>query len=383
MYTTTKARNGVALMMALNALVIIGVLVTGVVFVVTQDYRIAANTASYARAAAATELGLNRVLNEWNLADNARLKSGDTLQRVYATSGGGKATVLVTRLPGVFYSIVSEGQAGARGIQASARRRYGTLCRLDTPNIPFMGALTGRGNILVGGSALVSGRDVTPSGWSDCPAVSDVAGIVMSDTTAGLKLPGCSIDKHCVDGVPKFIQTPAAADTNTYFNYGNSTYQDLAAMANLTLAGGVTLTGIGPVVVGGQCAKSVTVNWGEPNRASPAGVCESYFPIIHVLGSVLIASNGRGQGILLVDGDLNVTGGFTFKGIIIVRGTLNSYGTGAKLTGGVLAADVSIDAQSDVLGNSTIQYSSCVVQTVLRASAFPKAVKQRGWVDLY
>src|SRR5205807_3114905 len=61
-----------SLLMALGAIVIIGVLVGGVVFVSTQDYRIGGNTVRQTRAAAAAELGLNRVPQDWNLANNQR-----------------------------------------------------------------------------------------------------------------------------------------------------------------------------------------------------------------------------------------------------------------------------------------------------------------------
>ncbi len=378
---TRQSEKGMALMMSLGAIVIIGVLMGGVLFVSTQDYRVGGNTVRATRAAAAAELGLNRVPVDWNLADNNRLKTGDTLKKAYTAPRGATANVTITRLAGSFFWAVSEGVAGGLGSQASARRRYGTLFRLDSPDIPFAGALTGRGNILVGGNASVNGHDSIPSGWSGCPPKKDVAGIVMSDTTAGLKLPGCTLGKPCVDGSPKFIQTPAAADTATYFVYGNSTYQDLAATANLVLTGGTTLTNLFPAAAGSVCITSVQTNWGDTRRLIPAGACESYYPIIHVLGDLHV-TGGMGQGILLVDGDLDMTGNVQFMGAIIVRGTLSTYGNGAHITGAVMAANVDLD-QNTVLGNSSIKYSSCALNAVMNGSAYPKAAKRRAWVDLY
>jgi hypothetical protein len=381
MRTTLQSQRGMALLMALSAIVVIGVLIGGVVFVSSQDYRIGGNTVRQARATAAAELGLNRVPVDWNLADNKRLNVGDTVQKLYTAPRGGTATVVITRLPGAFFWAVSEGKAGALGSQASARRRYGMLFRLNTPDIPFAGALTGRGNILVGGSATVNGHDSIPGGWSGCPAKKDVAGIVMSDTTAGIKLPGCNASKACVDGSPKFIQTAAAADTATYFVYGNTTYQELAATATVVVPAGQTLSNVFPAAAGSTCATWVPSNWGDPRRGSPAGACESYFPIIHALGDLHI-STGIGQGILLVDGDLDMTGNFQFMGAVIVRGTLSTYGSGAHVTGAVMAANVDLD-QNTVLGNSSIRYSSCALDAVMKGSAYPKAVKQRAWVDVY
>lgn len=382
MRTTLRSETGMALMMSLGAIVIIGVLMGGILFVTTQDYRIGGNTVRQTRAAAAAELGMNRVPLDWKVTDNNRLVAGDTLKKTYAAPRGASANVIITRLNGPFFWVVSEGYAGAMGSQASARRRYGMLFRLDTPDIPFMGALTGRGNILVGGSSTVDGNDHTPAGWASCSGTKNIAGIAMSDTTSGLKLPGCSVSKNCVNGSPRFLQTLAAADTATYFVYGNSTYQDIAATANMVITGGSTLTGLFPVAAGSMCMTSTLTNWGDPRRSIPAGGCESYFPIIHALGDLHV-SGGIGQGILLIDGDADFTGGFTFTGAVIVRGTFKAFGTGAHVTGAVMAANVDLDADNTVLGNTSINYSSCALAAVMQGSAYPKAAKQRAWVDLY
>src|SRR5439155_1075262 len=80
------------------------------------------------------------------------------------------------------------------------------------------------------------------------------------------------------------------------------------------------LTGVGPIAVGTLCQASANpANWGDPNRATPAGACESYFPTIHVLGDLKVTT-GRGQGVLLVDGDFTVAGNFAFPGVRLAPG---------------------------------------------------------------
>src|SRR5438046_2340243 len=265
-----QSQQGVAMIMALGAIVIIGVLMGSVLFVSTQDYRVGSNTVRTARAAAAAELGLNRIPVDWNLADNARLKTGDTLKKAYTAPRGATANVVVTRL--------------------------------------------------------------------------------------------------------------AAADSNTYFNYGSSNYQSLAASANLTYAGGTLLTGVQPLIVGGVCqANAIPANWGEPNHATPAGACDTYFPIIHVLGDLKVTT-GRGQGILLVDGDLTLSGNFQFDGAVIARGGLKMSGTGNKIVGATMAASVSVDDNVGLSGNTSLLYSSCALQSALSASAYPTRAIQRAWV---
>ena len=372
-----QSQQGVALVMALGAIVIIGVLMGSVLFVSTQDYRVGSNTVRTTRAAAAAELGLNRVPVDWNLADNARLKTGDTLKKAY-TAPGSATNVVITRLDGPFFWVVSEGSAGGMGSQASARRRYGTLFRLNMPNMNFMGAITTQGNTTINGNVTVNGNDAAPAGWTGCSGTQNVAGAAISPTTTATVNGSVSLQ-----GSPQVLTTPAASDSNTYFNYGNSNYQSIAASANLTYAGGTMLTGVQPLIVGGVCqANVIPANWGEPNHTSPAGACDTYFPIIHVLGDLKVTT-GRGQGILLVDGDLTVAGNFTFDGAVIARGGLKMSGTGNKIVGAVMAASVTVSDSVALSGNTSLLYSSCALQAALSSSAYPTQAMQRGWVDMY
>ena len=378
MHATIKSEKGMALLMALGAIVIIGVLVAGVVFVSTQDYRIGGNTVRQTRAAAAAELGLNRVPQDWNLANNQRAV-GNPLVVSYTAPRGASARVTITRVSGVSFWVVSEGTAGALGSQATARRRYGTFFKLDMPQMNFMGAITTQGNTTVNGNVTVNGNDAAPANWSGCgPTAPGVAGAAISPTTTATINGSVSLS-----GSPPVLTTPVAGDTNTYFNYGDATYQSLAAAATYTYAGGTLLNGVGPLVVGGVCQASVNPpNWGEPTHASPAGACDSYFPVIHALGDLKITT-GRGQGILLVDGDLTVAGNFTFDGAVIVRGGLKMTGTGNKVSGALMSASVNVDDNVALAGNTSILYSSCALISALSASAYPKQAKERGWVDVY
>jgi hypothetical protein len=372
-----------ALPMVLGGIVIIGTLIAGVMFLAMQDYRVGANTLNETRAAAVADMGLNRVASDWDVNRNNKMITGDTLRLSYSDQTGAKADVLLTRLPGPFFWAVSEAQTRGNSVQYGARRRFGGLLRLNAPDIPFMAALTGRGKVKVGGSALVDGNDHDLGSAYNCPPKGpNLAGVAMSDTTSGLTLPGCDVAKNCVNGTPKFLQTLAAADTATYFSYGNSSYAALAAAANKVIAGGITLATIAPSVVNGKCQTDLANNWGDAGRVVPAGACEGYLPLIHVTGDLKV-TGGQGQGILLVDGDLEMSGQFYFVGVVIVRGTIRSTGTGSHIWGGVMAANVDLDGDQTVLGNSYIYYSSCAINMVTLGSAVPKLAKGRAWVNIY
>jgi hypothetical protein len=98
-------------------------------------------------------------------------------------------------------------------------------------------------------------------------------------------------------------------------------------------------------------------------------------------GDASITGN-TGQGILIVNGDLQVQGGFEFFGPVIVRQTLRTTGTGGHFNGGVIAANTDLGAVT-VLGDAVINYSSCALTKSLNASAQGAQMRERGWINLY
>jgi hypothetical protein len=252
------------------------------------------------------------------------------------------------------------------------------------PAINFLGALTLRGSVSIGGASFIEGNDSIPTGWAECPPPGAAKpGIAMGPSTSLTRV-GCQ-KFNCVDGDPDIQRSSAANDTSTYFNYGNGiNWETLTAAADLRFTGDQTLNSIAPSVVNGVCNRANTINWGDANRADPAGPCESYFPIIFFEGrnALVHITTGKGQGILLVDGDLMVDGGFEWYGPVIVRGHVTTQGTGGHFVGGVMAADVDLE-QNTVLGDALIQYSSCAINEALLGTAIAKRVPNRAWAYLY
>ena len=140
-----------------------------------------------------------------------------------------------------------------------------------------------------------------------------------------------------------------------------------------------------------RCANRPVLELREPARPrdrldprNPTGVCGTHFPVIYGTGDVSINSNKAGQGILLVEGDLDVQGGFTFYGPVIVKGSLKTAGNGGHFQGGVIAANVEFDL-STVIGNAVVQYSTCAVtRAILNNSSLTRArpLENRSWVGL-
>jgi hypothetical protein len=365
----SSRRGGFALPVAVFAIVIIGALVAGAFFASTQEFRIGTNTIQQTRALGAAEFGLNQTQATWNNKWNTTMQRGQVQTLTPATADGALATVRVTRLNDQAFLIASEGSSG------QARRRTAKLLVLNIPQLNMLAALTARGATKIGGSSFIDGNDHTYPGWA-CPAAGPgLAGIAASDTSQ-ITTAGCN-NYNCVAGNPKVIQTPAAADTSTYFNFGSLDWNQLRAMASKVASGGKTAL---PSVLNGVCDETHPDNWGEPYKAN-GGPCVDYYPIIYATGQ-LVMTGGRGQGILLVEGDLHVQGGFEFFGPVIVRGMLKTSGTGGHFNGGVLAANVDLD-QNVVIGNAVIQFSRCTLLKALNGSAMPTTAIERAWYEVY
>ncbi len=110
--------------------------------------------------------------------------------------------------------------------------------------------------------------------------------------------------------------------------------------------------------------------------------CTSYAPVI-LFTSDAHLSNGRGQGVLLVDGDLQLSGNFEFTGLVITTGQVRTTGTGNKITGGVMAQDVNLGDQTSFLGNPTVAYSRCALDWVLQQTAVAKPAGGHSWTQMF
>jgi hypothetical protein len=106
------------------------------------------------------------------------------------------------------------------------------------------------------------------------------------------------------------------------------------------------------------------LNWGTPTThgtAQPLTYDGALNIVYFNMGgdkTVKLAGQSKGAGVLLVDGNLELNGGFTWYGEIIVTGSLTFTGGGEKnITGGVLVGE-SATVNTDVGGDVGILYCS-------------------------
>lgn len=376
-----RQREGFAMFMAIGAMVIIGVLVAGSSFVTMQEQRLGQNSVVQARAFAAAEYGLNKIQADWDKTPNLQMNNGAKFDTSYTLAGQGTANVRYIRLNNETFWIVSEGRATADNPGTAARtavKRVGAVLRLRIPTIRANGAITTAGNISVKGSGEVHGENYIPPGWSGCDVTAPNKAGIVATPTASVDIQKAS----SVTGSPLVTRDPLAADSNTYVRYGDETWQALVAQANITITGGEG-PNAAPVAINGSCDKSNTSNWGEPLRtAGSIAPCYNYFPIIYSTGSLHI-NNGRGQGILLVDGDIRMNGNFQWYGLIVARDDIIKGNGTADIHGAVMARNANIADPSEVLGNITFRYSQCSLERAMRGSAQVVQAKERAWTELY
>ena len=85
---------------------------------------------------------------------------------------------------------------------------------------------------------------------------------------------------------------------------------------------------------------------------------------------------------LLVNGNLEMSGGFEFNGIMVVRGDIKSTGNGNKVTGSAFAGNTYTTDNTSVNGNSEIQYSSCAIERAAKGASTIVRAKQRGFAEI-
>lgn len=371
-------REGMALAMAMFAIVVIGALIAGAFFASTQDFRIGRNSLVAQRAFSAAEFGLNKTMAEWETKDNLAIKTGGERVMNYSFADGGAAAIRITRLNDYSYWIVSEGSAGV-GTPVESKRRTSSVLRLAYPAVKVGGAVTLAGGGAVRGSTQILGTNANPTGW-------DCAEYPGKDTTGVAYAPGTTltIQKPTnVIGVPQAYADPNAGLDGTYTKYGDENWTTLTQQADVIVSGDWNPMPVGTATT---CTKGDS-NWGEPYRAGNAAVvlgCTSYFPIVWVRSDLIVNAKGRGQGILLIEGNLRVNGDFTWDGLIIVRDNIVKGNGTPQITGAVMARSATLaNAESEFLGNSTFQYSKCALESALRGSARLVPAKQRAWAELW
>ncbi len=382
------AGRGFALPLTLFALVVIGLLVSGGFYAAREERRNGDDAQHHVRAFHAAEAGLESVMGGWNpVAYNRVSPAMDLVLPSAALGGGSFYTPTLTRMNAYLFLVRSEGEYRGPSGAVLARRLLASLVRLDAPSIDPRAALATLGSVTLSGTAALSGTDTVPNGWAtacNLPAGATVAGpplagVRLADSTALHAAGGCA-GGSCLSGSPP-VQQDSALTAASFLQFGDLTFADLASSADKVVGG--ALGGIAPTVSGSPavCRTADLFNWGEPYALMPPSPCATYLPIIYAPAD-LILSGGRGQGVLLVRGDLELSGGFEFFGPVVVLGAVRSISAGARIVGGLLVGSTPVIA-TEIDGSTALTYSSCAISRAVLGAARAAPVTERSWMQLY
>jgi hypothetical protein len=395
-------RAGFALPAAILALAIVAVLITGGFHMANQEHRVGISSERGTQAFYVAEDGLSRALEAWGtgFAGSTPWAFGDPIQ---FQGPRGSASVRAMRVGAdELYYVESVGRIDEGGaLQNGAERAVGMMVRRRVAELSINGALTTQGEVQLRGSSEIHGEDWIPGGWDHCPAAGPTRPGVIVGPGGDVDVRGGNEEER-LTGDPPWTVDDEIGD-NTFEEFGGLTWDELTSMADIRIpadgSSGETYnigTTLASLDLEGNCDSWDLVgqtgdilNWGYPyERDDPDALlapCHTWFPVIHVAGNAQIQSNGYGQGILLVDGDLDLRGDLNYFGVIIVQGQLETQGgANPRIVGGAIARNADLDLQTYV-GSSVIQYSSCAVnEAIQNASALSSLtpLARRSWVDL-
>ena len=369
---TTGGERGIAIMLVMIAMVIVAGLTTAALFLGIGEERTGRGYIRHQHAFAAAEAGVFYPVSNWNQTIYNALSVDDSVAFAGRLADGtGSFSGTLRRLNRTLYLVTAEGmEAGSR-----TRHSLGLIVRLHHLALTPRAALVTRGPLSIGPSSVVDGYDQPPSGW-DCPTADPpVSALLIQPSDSTAYGPICA-NPPCLRGDPPIlIDSSMTLPDLTMFN--GLGFDDLRNLAGVLVSGGVIRPG--PRLEGETCVTAAADNWGDPYVTE--GTCGDYMPLVYSAGD-LDVTGGRGQGTLVVDGDLTIGGGFHFAGLVIVRGTFVSRGTGNQLAGAIVVANTELK-RSSLAGATTVRYSSCAVRRAQIGAGAPRALRQRGWFQAY
>ncbi|MHB1224410.1 MAG: hypothetical protein ACYC2G_10265 [Gemmatimonadaceae bacterium] len=370
----SRARPGAAILVVLGAIALLGAAAATGLGAVLHAQRAGRRASAAAAAFAAAEGARAGAMAEWHTRVPADLAVAAGVEWDSGSWNGAATAVAVTRIAPRVLRVegrsVAPGPAGER----PARRATAALWVVEPALLTVAAAFTAGAPIIAGPAAAtgvrLDGRDTLLAGWS-C-AAADSASVPALATNAPVTLPPVSlVGGSAVDaGAPlagRYVLTWPAPDT-------------LRLVRPLVFAGDLTAPPAEPRLDGAGGCRTGTAeptNWGDPARPS---ACAGWLPVVHVRGD-LDGPVGRGQGVLVVDGDLTLRGGFDYRGVVIVGGVVRAGGAGNRVIGAILGRGDAAAGASHELDALALRYSSCVVRSALAAAGVLRPAPTRGWAE--
>ena len=367
-------RHGVALPLTLIVLTVLMLLTGSGLMLARLESRSADQTLAAVQASAAAEGGFEITAAAWPFEAWDTLPPGVTVASTAGTWSRQLHVDSLTHLGGPVYLQTAVGEFQDAGGGLLTRAVLGRWMHADPPRFPDRAAVVSRGPLELGGGMSVDGGDQVPGPWGGvCPPPGSAAAAVMDSAGPPLFSAGC-VGGSCLTGNPALVVDSTASDS-LLSSFGAWDFTTLRAVASPHLAGVVTAPAPALDSVTGRCDPTATTNLGEP--LDPASPCFRYFPITSIAPGSRI-ERGRGQGLLLADGDLELADGFDFYGVVIVAGRLTIVGPGTRITGLVLLRHSPSDT-ARLTGAGAVTLSRCAITRAAGRSVPVRPLPGGSW----
>ena len=370
-----SGERGIALVVAIIALAVIGAIVAGTFFVSSLEQKTAANAVDVAQAYQAAEAGIVRTVAAWSPAYNTMAVDGSLATGPDSIARGVSANVTIFRLNSNLFLVRSVGT------RRGATQTLASVLRLLTVDPSVSAALTTTGNVALIGNVAIDGTGAVPADWTVCGPVSGAGGIRAG---GGVE----ASDHPSIAGAPPTVQRDSSITDAAL----RTPFDRLKDAATLSLAGGsgagnfAAFNGIGPSTTGAlrTCDGADPANWGEPLRSGAhIAACAGYAPVVYIEGNARIDGPGRGQGVLLVRGDLWISGAFSWVGLVIATGEVTISDANGAVAGAMFARGANLVSSGGAAGAPVVSYSKCALDYVLRSAAVARPLATRAWLQVF
>lgn len=355
-------RGGFALVTILLILTALGLLATGLVFIAAEESTISQGMESRLRGRLAAESSVRAALAGWRAEEYHDLEIGAVREIGPEVAGSppGGSSITVERLAGPLYLLQAHVTArDGMGTRATAIIRSVNAAEL-LPALPA--ALTTAGPIELWDSNAVEGFSPEVASGEE---VAECLAPALQEIHAAFG----GTERPAVQTIP--------ADLAATYKLGPL---DTNALSHLADRVETQALSPWPTESDAGCETMAHGNWGEPLR--PDSPCARYFPVINAPDGLHL-SDGQGQGILVVDGDLTIAGETEFFGVLIVAGRLTLRDR-ARVAGAAIIHGAAYPTL--LLDESRLTYEPCAIMAALKnTTALNRAFHpgDRAWIPQF
>jgi hypothetical protein len=344
--------RGFILPAALFTMLIVALLAASLQAAVWQASRHARLGFAGERALHAADAAISQQLAHWDARAFASQNIGARESSTLELNAGLHAQLTVVRTAPDAAIIEASATSTQNGAPLNAQRRVTRALVVRAPPLPLTQPLTAFGPLTLATPGNISNTDEIPPDWTtECLGVTPIDAPIASIRNG--------------------------ADERALFDANWNKWIALASAQHD--ASGVTA--VAPIVASGICVPGT----GEPLRGSGSvAECANEWSarIITNAHPAHLTGSSRHQGVLLIDGDVELTGSLEVDGLLVVRGALDaSLGT-LTVHGAVLIRDES--GHGSRLGiASRVRYSRCALRRALSAVGAPAAITTGGWLERF